>query len=51
MAETATYLTELGVGIACLAMAFAAWRRSRAVGVILGVAGVAAAVHALVRLA
>ncbi|HVF08307.1 MAG TPA: hypothetical protein VNC60_07010 [Actinomycetota bacterium] len=51
--ETATWLVELGVGIACLALGAGAWRagRSRIVGAVLIVAGLAAAIHALVQLA
>ncbi len=50
--ETVTWLVELGVGIACLVVGAGAWRggRLRIVGVVLIVAGLAAASHALVRL-
>lgn len=50
--ETLTWVIELGVGVACLAIGIAAFRtgRLRIVGVVLVVAGVAAAGHALVRL-
>ena len=54
MSDAVTYLIELGVGVASLAMAWPSWRRGgvfRVVGVMLGVAGVAAIVHAIPRLA
>jgi hypothetical protein len=46
--QTTTWLIELGVGLACLAVAAIALRnpRMRVVGVVLLVAGVAAAAHA-----
>jgi hypothetical protein len=50
--ETATWVVELGVGIACLVIAALALRnpRLRVVGVMLVVAGVAAAGHAVWQL-
>jgi hypothetical protein len=51
--ETATWVIELGVGLACLVVAGLALRnpRLRVVGVVLLVAGVAAAAHAVFQLA
>ena len=51
--ETATWVIELGVGLACLVVAGLALRnaRLRLVGVVLLVAGVAAAAHAMFQLA
>jgi len=54
MSDAVTYLIELGVGVATLAMAWPSWRRGgvfRVVGVVLAVAGAAAIVHATLRLA
>lgn len=50
--ETATWLIELGVGLACLVVAILALRnpRLRLAGVVLLVAGVAAAGHATTQL-
>ena len=50
--ETATWVIELGVGLACLVVAGLALRnpRLRLVGVVLLVAGVAAAAHAVFQL-
>jgi len=50
--ETLTWAIELGVGIACLAVAALSLRhpRLRLVGAVLLVAGVAAAGHAVVQL-
>jgi hypothetical protein len=50
--QAATWLIELGVGLACLAGGVVVFRgrRMRVVGVLLVVAGVAAAGHAIVRL-
>lgn len=50
--ETATWLIELGVGLACLVVAILALRnpRLRPAGVVLLVAGVAAAGHATTQL-
>jgi hypothetical protein len=50
--ETATWVIELGVGLACLVVAGLALRnpRLRLVGVVLLVAGAAAAAHAVVQL-
>jgi hypothetical protein len=52
MARALTYVVELLVGVGCLVAGAAALRgpRARWVGVVLGVAGVAAIVHALVEL-
>ena len=51
--ETVTWAIELGVGIACLAVATLALRhrRLRLVGAVLLVAGAAAAGHAAIQLA
>jgi putative copper export protein len=51
--ETATWLVELGVGIACLVIGVMTLRgsRLRVVGVLLVIAGLAAAGHATVQLA
>lgn len=48
LVQTATWLIELGVGLACLAVGAIALRnpRMRVVGVVLLIAGTAAAVHA-----
>lgn len=50
--ETATWVIELGVGLACLVVAGLALRnpRLRAVGVLLLIAGIAAAGHATSQL-
>jgi len=50
--ETATWVIELGVGLACLAVGGLALRnpRLRLVGVVLLVAGAAAAAHAVFQL-
>jgi hypothetical protein len=48
-----TYAIELAVGVATLVISFASWRRGsglKAVAIVLAVAGLAATVHALVRL-
>jgi hypothetical protein len=53
VADAATYVTEMLVGVACLAIAVAMRSRPgavRAVGVVLAVAGLAAVVHATVEL-
>jgi hypothetical protein len=52
MAEGATYIVELLVGLGCLIAGAATLRgpRARWVGIVLLVAGVAAIVHALVEL-
>jgi hypothetical protein len=51
MARTITYLTELAVGVVCLGAGTGLIRRGpRMAGLLLGVAGVAAVVHAMVRL-
>jgi len=49
-ADLLTDLTEIAVGVACLASAPYAWRRARWLGVLLAVAGLTAVVHALVSL-
>ena len=51
--ETATWLVELGVGIACLVIGVMtlSGSRLRVVGVLLVIAGLAAVGHATVRLA
>lgn len=51
--ETVTWAIELGVGLACLVVGWAAIRgdRLRIVGVVLIVAGLAAGGHALLQLA
>ena len=53
MGQTLTYVTELLVGLGCLVAAVAAARgpRLRWLALVLGVAGVAAIVHAIVELA
>lgn len=53
MGRTVTYAIELLVGLACLALALPAWRRGgwmQAAGAVFGVAGVAAATHAIAQL-
>lgn len=52
MARAPTYVVELLVGLGCLVAGAATLRGTRArwAGVVLGVAGVAAIVHALVEL-
>ena len=49
-ADLVTDLTELAVGIACVAAAPFAWRRARWLGVAAAVAGLAAVVHALISM-
>jgi hypothetical protein len=54
MARTATYVTELLVGLACLGLAIPLWRTPgvmRATAVLFAVAGVAAVIHAASELA
>ncbi|HEY7659313.1 MAG TPA: hypothetical protein VIC58_01805 [Actinomycetota bacterium] len=53
MGQTLTDLVELAVGIGCLAGAAAAWRvrRLRWLAVVLAIAGMLAAIHAIVALA
>jgi hypothetical protein len=54
MTDAVTYWIELGVGMATLAISYGSWRRGggmRLVAIGLAVAGLAATVHALVRLA
>jgi hypothetical protein len=54
VSDVVTYGVELGVGLASCAMAWPSWQRGgsfRAVGVVLAVAGIAAIVHAVLRLA
>ena len=50
--ETATWVIELGVGLACLGVAGLALRnpRLRVIGILLLIAGLAAAGHATMRL-
>jgi len=50
--DAVTYAIEAAVGVACLAAAAGIWRRSRlgVAAVLLGIAGVAALVHAVVSL-
>lgn len=50
--RTATWIIELGVGLACLAIGVQALgaRRMRVVGVLLLVAGIAATGHAVVQI-
>jgi len=53
VANAATYLTELVVGLGCLGLAAASWAqggRRRAIAVVFAVAGLAAVVHAVVSL-
>jgi hypothetical protein len=50
VARTTTYVVEITVGIACLAAAWGAFRRSRWLTVALVVAGLAATVHGTVAL-
>jgi hypothetical protein len=51
MPRIVTYIIELAVGLACVVGGAAAWRRaSRTAGVVLALAGAAAAVHAIVAL-
>ncbi len=51
--ETATWVIELGVGLACLVVAGLALRnpRLRVIGVLLLIAGIAATGHAAIQLA
>lgn len=49
-ADLVTDVTELAVGIACVAAAPFAWRRSRWLGMAAGVAGLAAVVHAVISM-
>jgi hypothetical protein len=49
-ADIVTDLTELAVGIACVAAGPFAWRRSRWLGVAAAVAGLAAVVHAVISM-
>jgi uncharacterized membrane protein len=53
MDQTLTYVTELLVGLGCLAAAVATARtpRLRWLALVLGFAGIAAIVHAIVELA
>jgi len=53
LVDAATWLTELGVGLACLAIAWITARRIgfRPIAVLLAIAGLAAAAHALLQLA
>jgi hypothetical protein len=54
VSDAVTYSIELGVGVASLAMAWPSWRRGgafRVVGAVLALAGLAAIVHAIPRLA
>jgi hypothetical protein len=51
MARTVTYVVEVAVGLACFGAAAGAWRRSRVLGAVLVVAGLAATVHGIVALA
>jgi hypothetical protein len=53
MAQTLTYVTELLVGLGCLAAAVATARGRRLgwLALVLGVAGSAAIIHAIVELA
>ena len=54
MVDAVNDLIELLVGLACLALAWPAWRRSggmRVVAVVFAVAGIAAVAHAAVRVA
>jgi hypothetical protein len=52
MPRIATDLIELAVGLACVAGAIAAWRRGLTLaGVVLAIAGVTAAGHAMLSLA
>jgi hypothetical protein len=51
--DRVTSITELFVGLVCLALAVAAWRRqgtARWVGLAIGAAGVVAIVHAVAPL-
>ena len=50
--ETATWVIELGVGLACLVVASLALRnpRLRVIGILLLIAGIAAAGHATMQL-
>jgi hypothetical protein len=53
VADAATYVTEMLVGLVCLGLAVAVDRRTgpvRALRVVLAVAGLAAVVHATVEL-
>ncbi len=43
---TLTSVTELLVGLACLGLGAVVWPRNRLIAVALGVAGLAAAIHA-----
>ncbi len=51
--DRATSITELFVGLACLALAAPIWRRpgvARWIGVAIGLAGIVAIVHAVLLL-
>ena len=43
---TLTSVTELLVGLACLGLGAVVWPRNRLIAVALGIAGLAAAIHA-----
>jgi hypothetical protein len=51
VAHAFTYVVEIAVGLACLGAAAGARARSRALAVVLLVAGLAATVHGIVALA
>jgi hypothetical protein len=50
-ADLVTDLTEIAVGVGCLAAAPFAWRRARWLGALLAAAGLVAVVHAVVSMA
>jgi uncharacterized membrane protein YhfC len=47
---TVTRVIELLVGLACLGLGAVVWPRNRFLAIALGVAGLAAAIHAVVNL-
>ena len=47
---TVTSVTELLVGLACLGLGVVVWSRMRFLAIVLGVAGLAAVIHATVDL-
>jgi hypothetical protein len=51
VARTTTYVIEIAVGLACLGAAIGAARRSKWLGAVLVVAGLAATAHGIVALA
>jgi hypothetical protein len=50
VARTTTYVIEIAVGVACFAAAIGAARRSKWLGAVLVVGGIAATVHGILAL-